>query len=271
MGMKLPQRPLGSTGLNVSVLGLGTVKFGRNQKIRYPTFELPSDSAICELLDDACACGINLLDTAPAYGVSEERLGQLLGTRRNAFVLVTKTGEEFADGESAYHFSAEHTRLSVERSLKRLRTNRLDCVLVHCSRNDLEVLTKTDVLVELQKLKDRGDIRSFGASTYTVEGGIFAVEHTDVVMVAYSAGYAEEKSVVERAAALNKGVLIKKGLGSGNLDASSSIDEALHPVLTEPGVSSLIIGTINREHLRENVAAAGRVVESMTAKKKAAP
>ncbi|HTD65840.1 MAG TPA: aldo/keto reductase, partial [Candidatus Limnocylindria bacterium] len=104
--MKLPQRPLGSTGLSVSVLGLGTVKFGRNQKIKYPTFELPSDEAICQLLDDACSYGINLLDTSPAYGIAEERMGKLLGTRRNEFVIVTKTGEEFANGESTYDFSA---------------------------------------------------------------------------------------------------------------------------------------------------------------------
>jgi aryl-alcohol dehydrogenase-like predicted oxidoreductase len=257
MELKLPQRPLGSTGLNVSVLGLGTVKFGRNQKIRYPTFELPSDTAICELLDEACALGITLLDTAPAYGIAEERLGALLGTRRNSFVLITKTGEEFADGESTYHFSAEHTRMSVERSLKRLKTNRLDCVLVHCPRNDHEVLTGSDVFVELQKLKDRGDIRSFGASTYTVEGGIFAAETADVVMVGLSAEHREELPVIERAAQLKKGVLIKKGLGSGTL--TGSLEAALQPVLAAPGVSSLIVGTINLEHLRQNVAAAAMV------------
>jgi aryl-alcohol dehydrogenase-like predicted oxidoreductase len=55
-------------------------------------------------------------------------------------VIVTKTGEEFRDGESTYDFSEAHTRASVERSLKRLRVERLDCVLVHCPRNDLEVL-----------------------------------------------------------------------------------------------------------------------------------
>jgi aryl-alcohol dehydrogenase-like predicted oxidoreductase len=259
MDLKLPQRPLGSTGLNVSVLGLGTVKFGRNQKIKYPTFELPSDDAICQLLDDACGYGINLLDTAPAYGIAEERLGKLLGTRRNQFVLVTKTGEEFANGESIYNFSAEHTRLSVERSLKRLNTNRLDCVLVHCSHNDLEVLRDSPVLVELQKLKDRGDIRSFGASTYTIEGGMFALEASDVAMVAYSADYRAEEAVIRRAAELKKGILVKKGLGSGNLatgETARPLDESLRPIFALPGVSSLIVGTINREHLRQNVAAA---------------
>jgi aryl-alcohol dehydrogenase-like predicted oxidoreductase len=253
--LKVPQRLLGSTGLSVSLLGLGTVKFGRNQKIKYPTFELPSDEAICRLLDDACSYGINLLDTAPAYGVSEERLGQLLGTRRNEFVVITKTGEEFADGESTYTFTAEHTRLSVERSLKRLKTNRLDCVLVHCHRDDLAILRDTPVLQMLQEMKDRGDIRSFGASTYTVAGGIFAAEHSDVVMVSYAADYRDEEPVIRRAAELGKGILIKKGLGSGSLAASRSLEENLRPIVDLRGVSSLIVGTVNPDHLRENVTA----------------
>lgn len=262
--LKLPQRPLGSTGLNVSALGLGTVKFGRNQKIKYPTFELPSDDAICRLLDDAQSYGITLLDTAPAYGLAEERLGQLLGTRRNDFVLVTKCGEEFANGESSYNFAAEHTRLSVERSLKRLRTNRLDCVLVHCSRNDMEVLGKSPVFDALAALKQRGDIRSFGASTYTVEAGLLTLEHADVVMVAYSADYRDEEAVIRRAAELGKAVLIKKGLGSGTLAVSGqarTLEENLQPIFALRGVSSLIVGTLNPEHLRENVRAVTAVTK----------
>ena len=254
--LKLPQRPFGSTGLNVSILGLGTVKFGRNQKIKYPTFELPTDDAICALLDDALAYGINLLDTAPAYGISEERLGKLLGTRRHSLVVVTKTGEEFAHGESTYLFTAEHTRMSVERSLRRLNTNRLDCVLVHCHRDDLAILRDTAVLETLQQLKDRGDIRSFGASTYTIEGGMFAAEHCDAVMVSYSAGYRGEEPVIRHATELGKAVLIKKGLDSGAAAASRPLEENLRPIFGFSGVSSLIVGTINREHLRENVAAA---------------
>ena len=254
--LKLPQRPLGSTGLSVSVLGLGTVKFGRNQKIKYPTFDLPSDEAICQLIDDAQSYGINLLDTAPAYGIAEERLGKLLGTRRSDFVLITKTGEEFANGESTYDFSAEHTRLSIERSLKRLGTNRIDCVLVHCPRNDFEVLSKSPVIETLQQIKERGDIRSFGASTNSIEGGMFALDVCDVVMVTYALDHTKEEAVIRRARELGKGVLIKKGLGSGSLaggGAPRSVAENLRPVVALDGVSSLIIGTINRAHLRENV------------------
>jgi aryl-alcohol dehydrogenase-like predicted oxidoreductase len=256
--LKLPQRPLGSTGLNVSVLGLGTVKFGRNQKIKYPTFELPTDEAICQLLDDAQSYGINLLDTAPAYGIAEERLGELLGTRRNEFIVITKCGEEFVNGESIYDFSAEHTHVSVERSLKRLKANRLDCVLVHCPRNDLDVLEKSPVLETLREIKDRGDIRSFGASVNSIEGGMLALELSDVVMVTYSSEDRAAEPVIRRAAELAKGVLIKKGLGSGqlaNVAAARSLEEAFQSVLALNGVSSLVIGTLSRDHLRENVTA----------------
>lgn len=251
----LPRRPLGSTGLSVSVLGLGTVKFGRNQKIKYPAFELPDDRAVCQLLEEARALGINLLDTAPAYGLAEERLGHLLGNNRSHFVIVTKTGEDFALGESTYDFSEEQTRRSVERSLRRLKTDRLDCVLAHCPANDLETLKNSAVLETLQKLKDGGDIRSFGASTNTVEGGLWALKMADVVMVTHSAEYTEQESVIRRAADLGKGVLIKKGLGSGRF-AGGTLEKKLRPIFSLPGVSSLIVGTINGVHLRENAQSA---------------
>ena len=94
-------RPLGSTGVRVSPLGLGTVKFGRTEQVKYPSrFELPSDSEIESLLDLAHDLGINLLDTAPAYGTSQERLGRLLGVRRPDWVIVSKVGEIFENGVS---------------------------------------------------------------------------------------------------------------------------------------------------------------------------
>jgi aryl-alcohol dehydrogenase-like predicted oxidoreductase len=117
-------RTLGTTGIEVSALGLGTVKFGRNTGVKYPTtFDLPSDDSIRKLLAQARELGINMIDTAPAYGSSEERLGQLL-TNRPDWILVTKVGEEFNGTNSTFDFSAQHTRFSIERSLKRLHTER---------------------------------------------------------------------------------------------------------------------------------------------------
>ena len=179
--------PFAAAGKQVSILGLGTAKFGRNQGVKYPCgngFALPTDCEIEALLDLALLNGITLLDTAPAYGASEERLGKLMGARRDKFFLVTKTGEEFDGTKSEYIFTAAHTRLSVERSLRRLKTDRLDCVLVHSCPDDLRVVTETPVLETLSDLKREGRILSFGVSTHTVEGGKKAVDLSDAVMVA---------------------------------------------------------------------------------------
>jgi len=71
-------RDLGDSGLSVSPIGLGTVKFGRNTDVKYPSaFALPDDRQLAALLDVAAECGINLLDTAPAYGASKAGVIQL--------------------------------------------------------------------------------------------------------------------------------------------------------------------------------------------------
>ena len=124
-------RELGTTGIRVSPLGLGTVKIGRDEQVKYPRgFVIPDDAAVRELLTLAGDLGINLVDTAPAYGNSEERLGQLLPDKAD-WVVVTKVGEIFEHGQSRFDFSAAHTRLSVERSLRRLGRDYVDIVLVH--------------------------------------------------------------------------------------------------------------------------------------------
>ena len=75
------QRPLGSSGLIVGPIGLGTTKLGRNTDVKYPLpFELPSTREVEELLEAALELGVNLIDTAPAYGESELRLGRLRGS-----------------------------------------------------------------------------------------------------------------------------------------------------------------------------------------------
>lgn len=252
--MTLAQRPFGGTEKKVSVLGLGTVKFGRNTGVKYPGgdgFDLPTDKEIGELLDLAHENGITLLDTAPAYGSSEERLGDLLGARRDRFFLLTKTGEEYANGKSEYIFTAEHTRKSVERSLKRLKTDRLDGVLVHCSKDDLRVLTETPVLETLGALKEEGKILSFGASTHTVEGGKKAAELSDCVMVSYNKNYTDERPVIDRAAALGKAVLIKKGLASGHLTGAA--EESIRFVADTTGVTSLVFGSLNPANILANI------------------
>jgi aryl-alcohol dehydrogenase-like predicted oxidoreductase len=246
---------------SISTLGLGTVKFGRNQNVKYPgggSFALPSAREIELLLDLALECGINVLDTAPAYGTSEERLGQLMGARRDKFFLITKTGEEFCNGRSEHVFTAEHTRMSVERSLKRLRTDWVDCVLVHSSPDDVNVIANSPVLETLSRLKEEGKIGSFGASTYTVEGGKLAIDLTDCAMVSYNRSYTAERPVIDHAHAKGKAVFVKKGLASGHIGSPSEALEHIRFITSTPGVTSLIFGSISPENIRANTSALQR-------------
>jgi aryl-alcohol dehydrogenase-like predicted oxidoreductase len=250
-------RPLGNTGITVSALGLGTVKFGRNQGVKYPSgFELPSDEHICLLLREAQQLGINFLDTAPAYGTSEERLGQLM-TNRTEWVIATKVGEEFEDGISRFDFSTAHLTKSIERSLERLQTDYLDLVLIHSDGNDLAILAETRCVEVLRQFQQAGKVRAIGMSTKTTEGGILAAQLLDVVMVTWNLQQ-QDRDVVAEADRLNKGVLVKKGLMSGHvLDAGRDlVAESMQLVFEEPALHSLIVGTLSPEHLRQNVAKA---------------
>jgi aryl-alcohol dehydrogenase-like predicted oxidoreductase len=240
----------------VSPLGLGTVKFGRNQGLKYPGgggFPLPEDHHIEFLLDLALECGINLLDTAPAYGCAEERLGRLMGARRNKFFLVSKTGEEFWNGQSTYVFTAEHTRMSVERSLRRLNTDFLDCVLLHSSHDDLNVMENTSALETLSRLKEKGKIGSFGVSTHTVEGGKRAIDLSDCVMVTYNKSHTAACAVIEYAREKGRAVLVKKALNSGHISRSGDVAEHIRFVVGRRGVTTLVFGSVNPDHIRANV------------------
>lgn len=261
---RLPHRALGNTGLSVSCLGLGTVKFGRNQGVKYPSgFELPDDMELRQVLDVARELGINLLDTAPAYGISEQRVGRLLSDRHD-WVLCSKVGEEFENGRSFFDFSASHVRASLERSLRRLNTDHLDLVLIHSDGNDRGIIEQGECLETLQRCREEGLVRAIGMSSKTVEGGLMALPHCDVLMLSYNPAETATAPVIDRARELGRGVLIKKALNSGHgLDSTSGVDPVernMAFILGHPGVSSVIVGSINPVHMRHNARAAIRAL-----------
>jgi aryl-alcohol dehydrogenase-like predicted oxidoreductase len=258
-------RPLGQTGLNISAIGLGTVKLGRDQGVKYPhAFSIPNDDETRDLFALAKDLGINLIDTAPAYGNSEERLGKLL-PHRNDWIIVSKVGEEFENGDSYFDFSPQHTRLSVERSLRRLNTDYLDIVLVHSDGNDMDIVTQQGTLDALSELKKQGLIRAFGLSGKTVQGGIAALAQSDVAMVTENLSYHQERPVIEYAHQHHKGVLIKKAFASGHACSAGedAVEKTLRSIFSLEGVSGIIAGTINPKHLRENVEKTRRVLSKV--------
>jgi aryl-alcohol dehydrogenase-like predicted oxidoreductase len=256
MSVKDYQRQIADTGIYVSPIGLGTVKLGRDQGVKYPnSFVIPDDKAALTLLATAKDCGINLIDTAPAYGVSEQRLGTLLKGQRNDWIICSKVGEEFTDGQSHFDFTPEHTHTSILRSLKRLNTDVIDMVLVHSDGNDEHIINHFGTLDVLRDLKQQGLINAFGMSTKTVAGGLLAAEKSDCVMVTHNLDHQDEVAVLDYCAANNKGVLIKKALGSGHayLNNADPVQANLDFIYQHPAVSSVIIGTINPSHLIENI------------------
>jgi aryl-alcohol dehydrogenase-like predicted oxidoreductase len=255
-------RPLGATGIMASPIGLGTVKFGRNEQVKYPRpFDLPQDSEISNLLALASDLGINLLDTAPAYGSSQSRLGRLLPGPRDRWVVVSKVGEFFENGQSRFDFSFDTTIQVVEYSLRTLNMDYLDLVLVHSDGDDLRILEQEGAMDALRELKRRGLIRAHGMSSKTPEGGLRVVQEMDVVMATCNPDYSDDIPVLEAAAAANKGVLIKKGLQSGHVAGPEGVAKSMEYVFSQEGVSSMIVGTINPDHLQDNVKIFNSVVK----------
>lgn len=254
-------RRINGTDIDISALGLGTVKFGRNEGVKYPeTFNIPDDKDIQNLLMQAQELGINFIDTAPAYGNSEERIGKLLSQREN-WVIATKVGEEFIKGQSHFGYSAEHTQYSVERSLQRLQTDYLDIVLIHSDGNDEEILHDSDCLETLLNLQEKGLIRAIGMSTKSISGGIEAARLMDIVMLTYNLEQQDQK-VVDYALQNDTGILVKKGLMSGHITKQGKdlVEDSMRLIFSQAAINSMIVGTINPQHLTQNVKLAKEIL-----------
>ena len=169
----MERRPFGKTDMQVSVLGFGGAEIG---------FEKASPDTVARLLDDALDAGLNVIDTAECYLDSEELIGQAVSRRRNDFHLFTKCGHPESPGVEDWR--PESLLSSIERSLKRLQTDRVDLVQLHsCSEAELR---KGDVIAALQQARDKGYTRYIGysgdgaAARFAVECGAFDSLQTSI-------------------------------------------------------------------------------------------
>lgn len=242
-------RPLGSTGFSISALGFGAFKIGRNQQIKYSqAYDLPDDATTERLLNSVLDLGINHIDTAPAYGISEERIGQFIAHRRQEFLLSTKIGETFENGQSTYDYSRDSLQASIERSLRRLKTDVLDIVLIHSNGDEEEILNQTDTVEVLQAAQQAGQVRWIGLSGKTLSGATSALDWADILMLEYHLEDRSHAALIQTASEQGVGVIVKKGLASGHLPAT----DAISFVLRNPGVSNLVVGGLNLDHIRTN-------------------
>lgn len=147
---------LGRSELTVSVVGLGCNNFGRR-------LDLEGTRAV---LDAALDAGITFLDTADIYGgggESERLMGEALAGRRDRIVLATKFGMDMGDEEAMPRGSRSYVRRSVEGSLRRLRTDRIDLYYYHQPDG---VTPLPETIGALAELADEGRIRTFGVSNF---------------------------------------------------------------------------------------------------------
>lgn len=233
-----------------SLIGFGGFKIGRDQAFKYPTpYDLPDDASAGRLLNGLLDLGINYIDTAPAYGSSEQRIGQAIGHRRREFLLSTKVGERWEQGRSIYDFSERAVRASIERSRNRLQADTLDLVFVHANQDDLHVVRKTDVVPTLRALRDDGVVSAIGLSAYHEPAFRAALDWCDAVMVEYHLQDRSLEPIMTEARRRGITVIVKKPLASGTLTPN----EAIPFLLNHAAVSSIVVGSLSLDHLGENL------------------
>lgn len=262
-------RAFGKTGLKVSVLGFGGSEIG---------YQGVSQRTVENILGAALDAGVNLIDSAECYPGSEELIGKAVSHRRAEFHLFSKCGH--GDSYNPSEWEPAALARSIDRSLKRLRTDHLDLIQLHsCS---LAHLRKGGVIAAMQAAKKAGKSRFIGysgdgdAARYAVESGAF-----DALQISVSIA---DQEAIERVlpAAIERGigVIAKRPIANAiwgatrvsrddysrpywdrlkelNYDflkgnPAQSFATALRFTLAVPGVHTAIVGTTKPERIAEN-------------------
>ena len=274
----------GKTGLTVSRLGFGAGPIG---------FLKTEQQRVTDILNTLLDSGVNLIDTAASYHGSEELIGNAVAHRRRDFVLVSKCGQSFPDlpGEA---WSAQVISATVDRALRRLKTDRLDVMLLHSC--DLITLKKGEAVGALVKAREQGKIRFAGYSGDN-EAAAYAASHAEIAVLETSVNIADQmnlETVLPIARKNNVGVIAKRPIANAAWKEASQqpgfygnyaseyhrrlqqmkldpaelgitgepqaawAELALRFTLSQPDVHTAILGTTNPSHARANIAAANK-------------
>lgn len=268
----MEKRRLGKTDMDVSALGFGGSEIG---------YQGVAAATVNKILNAGLDTGLNVIDTAECYVNSEELVGKAVAARRKEYYLFTKCGHFTGWGQPDWRPSS--LLKSLERSLKRLRTDYIDLVQLHsCSEDELK---KGDVIEALKRARERGHTRYIGysgdsrAALYAIECGEFDTLQTSVSLADQEALELTLPLARER----NIGVIAKRPIAnaawkSGDRrpadsyahpywerlqklnydflkgDLNEAIAIALRFTLTAPGVHTAIVGTTRAERIQENAA-----------------
>ncbi|SDF81582.1 Predicted oxidoreductase [Blastococcus aurantiacus] len=208
----MERRPLGRTGAEVGVVGLGTWQLGGDWG------DVSEDDA-AEVLEAALDAGVDLLDTADVYGDgrSEERIRRALVTRSDRPFVATKAGRR-ADPFEAGQYTRANLGAWIDRSRRNLGVDTLDLVQLHCPPP--AVYSDQRVYDALDSFVEDGAIAAYGVSVETVAEGLTALEHPGVATIQVILNVFRRKPLEEllpAAARTGVGVLARVPLASGLL------------------------------------------------------
>ncbi|MSR18386.1 MAG: aldo/keto reductase [Phycisphaerales bacterium] len=252
----IPLRPLPRCQREIPCIAWGSFKIGRNTGIKYPEeYPLPSDAQSRVLISEILQLGVRLIDTAPAYGLAEARIGEAVPAG-SGVLISTKVGETFNEGSSHYDFSTVAVEQSIRTSMTKLQRPCLDIVHIHADADDVAILRDGSCLKQLEREQSAGRVGMIGFSGRTLEGFGLALDdpRIQVLMVEYGPHDDSMRVVLDEAARRHVGVMVKKPLGSGR----SKVLEAVPFILAHEAVSCLIVGTTQTKHLAEVIVAAAR-------------
>ena len=264
----MERRRLGRTDMEVSVLGFGAAEIG---------YESAPTATVDSLLNGALDSGLNVIDTAECYDASEELIGQTISSRRDDYYLFTKCGHA-----AGFNFPDWHPKLiipSIERSLRLLRTDRVDLVQIHSCPE--QILRDGKLTAELRRARDAGKTRYIGYSGDS-DAALYAVTCGDFDVLQISVSVADQEAIdriLPLAAQKQLGVIAKRPLANavwrhqteppdpyvrpywerwrqlnfayGNTEAVAGV--SLRFTTTVPGVHTAIVGTTKPSRWHENV------------------
>jgi aryl-alcohol dehydrogenase-like predicted oxidoreductase len=279
--MSLPMKTLGRTGLNVTQLGYGAMEI-RGNRIwgGRPCTPEQADTILNAVLDER----INFIDTANDYGTSELFIGRYLTDRRDEFYLATKCGchVQFAGNhdETPHIWTRENLMRNIADSLQKMQTDYVDILQLH--NPDVEATEENHLVEVLNELRDAGVVKYIGCSSTSphlktyIDWDVF-----DVFQIPYSALERRHENLITEAGEAGAGVIIRGGVargepgsGLGSQDRwevfeAADLDELreesesrtaflLRFTLSHPHCHTTIVGTMNPDHLRDNVEVASK-------------
>ena len=227
---------LGKTGLRISRVGFGGIPI---QRI--------TEEACTALFDAVIDAGINYIDTARAYTVSEQYLGKALKGRRDRFVLATKSMARTKEAMAA----------DIETSLQNLQTDYIDLYQIH-NPNDAQldiVLAPGGAMEALLEAKAAGKIGHIGLTAHSL--GVFeralGLDEIETVMFPYSLVERQGEGLIALAKEKNVGFIAMKPLAGGAIEDATL---AMRYIVSNPDVTVVIPGMYCEEEVTQNVAAA---------------